>query len=88
VHCRAYEKFLELCSVHPRLGRSSILQKFVLEKDVRLFMFFVTSMYRLKSEKRIRKSLNVCCFLLRAYQDDKHNEFVFSILGVTLDVYS
>lgn len=33
-HCRAYEKFLELCTKHPRLGHSSILQTFSFEKDV------------------------------------------------------
>nr|CAB3266465.1 sorting nexin-5 [Phallusia mammillata] len=32
-HCRAYEKFLDLCTQHPRLGHSNVLQAFAFEKD-------------------------------------------------------
>jgi len=32
--CKAYEKFLNLCASHPRLGGSKVLQKFLCEKEV------------------------------------------------------
>ena len=37
--CKAVEKFLRLCTSHPRLGNSIVLKKFLCEKEVRLDIF-------------------------------------------------